>query len=132
MAGATAQAEEEHLPGPIYAQVVKVIDGDTIAVRARIWLRQEVDTHVRLFGLDTPEKRGRCESERAMAQQAQDFVEQRLAEGWVWLRDVRLDKYGGRVVARVETPAGDDLTQAVIAAKLGRPYDGGTKVKWCG
>ncbi|MEW5728330.1 MAG: thermonuclease family protein [Pseudomonadota bacterium] len=121
----------DRLPGPIEARVVRVIDGDTIAVRARIWLRQEVETNVRLAGLDTPEKNGRCEGEREMARKAQAFVEAKLAEGQVTLRDIEFEKYGGRVLARVLTPAGEDLGQLIIDARLGRAYEGRTKAGWC-
>jgi hypothetical protein len=34
---ATARADSD-LPGPIPAALVRVIDGDTVEVRARIWL----------------------------------------------------------------------------------------------
>lgn len=127
----TAATPEERLPGPIDAQVIRVIDGDTIAVRARIWLRQEVETNVRVANLDTPEKNGSCEAERVLARQAQDFVEAKLADGWVRLRDIAFEKYGGRVVATVETAQGGNLADLVRAAKLGRAYDGGHKAAWC-
>mgnify|MGYP001996263084 CR=1 FL=1 len=42
------------LPGPIQAEVIRVIDGDTIEVRAEIWLGQYIETNVRLAGMDAP------------------------------------------------------------------------------
>ena len=54
----------ELLPGPVPARVIQVIDGDTIAVKARIWLNQELETRVRLEGVDAPELAGRCEPTR--------------------------------------------------------------------
>lgn len=54
----------EPLAGPIPAMVVKVVDGDTLNVRARIWINQELDTAVRLLGIDAPELNGACEAER--------------------------------------------------------------------
>ena len=47
----------ETLPGPIPAEVLKVVDGDTLEVEARIWLGQGVQVSVRLRGVDTPELR---------------------------------------------------------------------------
>ncbi len=44
----------------------------------------------------------------------------RVGGGDVILWDVRYDKFGGRVLARVETGAG-----------LGRAYDGGKRKPWC-
>ena len=43
---ATARADSD-LPGPIPAALVRVIDGDTIEVRARIWLDLDLTTRVR-------------------------------------------------------------------------------------
>lgn len=123
--------DSDRLPGPVFARVLRVVDGDTLSVRARIWLKQEVETFVRVADLDTPEKNGRCQAERAKARDAQVFVESRLAEGWVVLRDIAFEKYGGRVVARVETLDGENLADTVVAAQLGRPYDGGRKRPWC-
>src|SRR3989338_6548178 len=46
---------EEPVTGPVAAAVLEVIDGDTIVVRARIWLGQAVETRVRLSWADAPE-----------------------------------------------------------------------------
>ena len=57
LAGKTPIAAET-LRGPIRADVIEVIDGDTLRVRARIWLGQQVEINVRLSDVDTPELRG--------------------------------------------------------------------------
>jgi micrococcal nuclease len=119
------------LAGPVPAEVVEVLDGDTIAVRAHIWLGQELATHVRLAGIDAPELHGKCDRERRLAAAARDFLAQRLVERHVMLRDVQVDKYGGRVVARVVTDAGEDVAGALIGAGFARPYGGGTRLPWC-
>jgi hypothetical protein len=49
----------------------------------------------------------------------------------VQLREVRYGKYARRVVARVKTEAGLDLSAAVLAAGLAQPYDGGRRPVWC-
>ena len=64
----------EALPGPISAEVVEVIDGDTLAVRARIWLGQELTVRARIAGIDAPELRGRCAAERDLAVRARAFL----------------------------------------------------------
>ncbi|MGE5145120.1 MAG: thermonuclease family protein [Candidatus Eiseniibacteriota bacterium] len=124
-------AGREILAGPVPADVVEVLDGDTIAVRARIWLGQELATHVRLSGIDAPELHGRCDHERRLAAAARDFLAERLADRAVELRDVQFGKYAGRVVARVVTEKGEDVAGALIAAGLARPYGGGTRRRWC-
>jgi endonuclease YncB( thermonuclease family) len=119
------------LAGPVAAEVVEIVDGDTLAVRARIWLGQELETRVRLAGVDTPEVHGPCERERRLAAAAREFLERRLAAGRVMLRDVQFGKYAGRVVARVVTADGQDLSDALIGAGLARRYGGGKRLPWC-
>ncbi len=128
---ATPGTGAERLPGPVSATVVRVIDGDTVLVRAKIWLGQQVETLVRLSGVDTPELRGACAAERELAARARDFVAARLVDGQVKLSEIEYGKYSGRVVARLQTPAGEDLGRELIAAGLGRPYDGGGRAAWC-
>ncbi len=119
------------VPGPVSARVINVIDGDTILVRARIWIGQEVKTRVRLDGVDAPELRGACAHERGLAIDARNFVVAALAGGSVRLRDIRRGKYGGRVLARVATPEGEDLGALLVAAGLARAYHGGRRGGWC-
>ena len=111
-----APAREGALPGPIQAEVVRVIDGDTLAVRARIWLDQDVATVVRIDGIDAPELKGACAAERERAIAAQAALVRLIGDGQVALIDVRHDKYGGRVRATVATAAGVVLADALIAA----------------
>lgn len=131
LAPAPPTAARERLAGPVPAEIVEVIDGDTVKVRAHIWLGQAIETSVRLDGINTPELRGGCDEERRLAARARDYLMQLLQGGAVSLRDVRYDKYGGRVVARVDDDAGRDLGAALIAAGLARPYDGGKRRPWC-
>ncbi|HLB79370.1 MAG TPA: thermonuclease family protein, partial [Dongiaceae bacterium] len=105
--------------------------GDTIRVRARIWLDQEVETAVRLLGIDAPELAGACAAERALALDARDFLAARAGTAELTLSDIAHDKFGGRVVARVRTSAGLDLAAALLAAGLARPYEGGPRPSWC-
>lgn len=122
----------ETLPGPIPAEVLRVVDGDTLEVEARIWLGQGVQVAVRLRGLDTPELKGRCEAERDAATKAKARLAQLVGDGEVKLADVGYDKFGGRVLARVSDTKGRDLAQALIAEGLARAYDGKARRTWCG
>ena len=58
-----------------------------------------------------------------------------LSSGPVTLHDIGPDKYFGRVVAQVHVKLKDgidtDVAQMMIAAGLGRPYNGGTRGSWC-
>jgi endonuclease YncB( thermonuclease family) len=111
-------------PGPFQVEVVRVIDGDTVAVRAHVWPDQVITTAVRLLDIDTPELRGRCEAEVAAAERARAFVADAVqrAGGRLWLRDVVLGKYAGRVIGRLMTPQGEDIGEALIQGGLAVPY----------
>ncbi len=130
----------ERLAGPLPAQVVSVLDGDTLEVRVHIWLGQDLSTRVRLAGIDAPELKGKCDRERDLARRARAYLLARLdpaaagaatGAGMVRLRDVRYGKFAGRVLARVETLDGMDLGEGLLAAGLARPYDGRRRASWC-
>ncbi len=116
------------LAGPIPATVERVVDGDTIRMRATIWIDQAIEVSVRLAGVDAPELfRPKCAAERAKAVAAKAFVEDFLASGAANLSDVRHDKYAGRVIARVDA-SGVDLSAALLAAGLAASHD---DFEWC-
>jgi endonuclease YncB( thermonuclease family) len=115
-------AGAEELPGPIPATVVEVIDGDTLEVRARIWLDQEVTTAVRLKDIQAPEiRRPPCPAHKAAGEASKAFVET-LGLTEVTLADVEHDKYGGRVAARVLLPDGRDLSALLLETGHAWPY----------
>jgi endonuclease YncB( thermonuclease family) len=118
------------LAGPVEARVIEVVDGDTIRVAARIWLGQDVETLVRIAGIDAPELHGRCGRERRMAEAARALLARRLG-GSVILTRIANGKYAGRVVARVALPHGPDAASLLLEAGLARPYDGGARRPWC-
>ncbi|WP_043643611.1 thermonuclease family protein [Caenispirillum salinarum] len=121
------------LPGPVEARVVDVIDGDSLRVKARIWLSQDVETIVRLAGIDAPEMRGRCDEEKQRAQAARAALEDAVETvgGVVMLTGIEQDKFGGRVLARVADASGRDLARVLTDAGLARPYEGGRRESWC-
>ena len=120
----------DRLAGPVQAEVLRVLDGDTVEVEARIWLGQTLRTLVRIRGADTPELHGKCARERDLAVQARAFVTGRLG-GAVSLHDIARDKYGGRVTARVLDARGEDITVGLLRAGLAHPYGDGAKTGWC-
>lgn len=117
--------------GPYPARLVSVHDGDTIKVDVQVWPGQTNRVSVRLDGVDTPELRGKCPQERVQAIKARDYVIAMTKDKSLAIQAVTLGKYAGRVVARVLVD-GQDLTDMLIAAGLGRPYDGGKRQGWCG
>jgi micrococcal nuclease len=128
--GLGAIVAKYEMEGPVEAEVLRVVDGDTLTVRAKIWIGQELTTNVRLLGVNAPELSGGCDEERALAEAARRFLSERVEGRPVTLRKIALDKFGGRVVAVVEDGAGD-LGAALLAARLAVPYDGGRRQPWC-
>ena len=121
----------ERIPGPIPARVIRVIDGDTLLARARIWLGQQVETRVRVADIDAPEIRGKCPEESGLARRARDMVRTVVGDGEILLRNIRFGKFAGRVVAQVAAKDGTDLADTLIRAGLGRAYHGGKRRPWC-
>jgi len=113
------------------SEVVRVIDGDTFEARVRVWPGLQVDTKVRLRGIDAPELRARCEDERSRAEAARAALETILAQGGVAISRVGIDKYGGRVDAVVSTRSTTDVSAALLGGGWVRSYDGGRRAGWC-
>jgi endonuclease YncB( thermonuclease family) len=123
-------AKAAEIPGPVPASVERVLDGDTVKVAAQIWVDQVVTISVRVRGVDAPELfRPRCAAERAAAAKAKGFVEALLAGGAIALFEIDRDKYGGRVVARIESEGGD-VGAALLAEGLA--VEEGASDPWCG
>ena len=118
------------LPGPFPAVVTDVIDGDTFEARVTIWLGHEVTTRVRVLGIDAAERGSECAEERALAEAARAALA-RLLDARVELTDVRFDKYGGRVLARIRSRQAGDVASRMLADGFAIAYDGGRREPWC-
>ncbi|BDW88390.1 thermonuclease family protein [Thalassospira tepidiphila] len=107
-------------------------DGDTIYVAIPGLPDEIANMSVRVRGVDTPEMRGQCDSEKQLAQKARDYARQRLKSATsVQFCEPEWGRYGGRVVASVRID-GSPLDLELIENGLARPYDGKTKRQpWC-
>lgn len=124
-------ARSDWLAGPFPADVLSIVDGDTLDMRVTIWLGQQVVTRVRLRGIDAPELGAGCAEERHRAVLARDALEALALARPLVLTQVGSDKYGGRVLARLQLPDGTDAGQALLSAGHARPYGGGRRESWC-
>lgn len=114
------------------AVVDYVLDGDTFAAHVLVADGVGVDARVRLSDVDTPEIHGMCECEIQMAVRARDRMLDLLPKGCVVeLRNIKDDKYLGRIDADVYLSDGRNLSKILLDEKLGRPYDGGRRASWC-
>lgn len=120
-------------PNIVYPiDVLRIIDGDTFEARVRVWPGLDVDTKIRLRGVDAAELHARCDSELAQAQAARVALARILGEGGVTISRVGVDKYGGRVDATIATRNTADVSAALLSGGFTRAYDGGRRGSWCG
>ena len=85
---------------------------------------------VRLLGVDTPEIKGKCESEIVKARAAKQFTVQALRSAkTIELRNMQRGKYF-RILADVYLD-GKNLADGLIKAGHARVYDGGKPLDWC-
>jgi micrococcal nuclease len=116
--------------------VTRVIDGDTVAIRAEWNPYPNIEWRIRMAGIDTPEKgaRASCARERELGTRAHQMTEQLVQQtlGRVRLRNVKHDKYGGRLVADVIMADGRSMSDELLKAGMAKRYNGsGPKPNWC-
>lgn len=113
------------------SQVTSIYDGDTFRADIEGWppvIGRRVP--IRVKGVDTPELRAHCESEKKLARQAKQYTVAALrGADHIELEELERGKYF-RLAARVMVD-GEDLATGLIAAGLGRPYEGGHREGWC-
>lgn len=125
-------AKTSHMSGPVEAQLIEVIDGDTIKVRAKIWLNQDISTLVRLKGIDAPElRRPKCEKEKQLAQKARQYLAILVKDQPLQLTAIQGDKYFGRVLAKVQINHSMNLSRQMLKSGLVRKYQKGPRKSWC-
>ena len=118
-------------------EIIKVLDGDTIDVIIDLGFDLYKKERVRIAGVDTPEKRTRDLEEKALGQDATDWMKEQLdraisGEDDLVIRtelDGGVGKYG-RLLGWLYI--GDDLVslnEQMIEDGYAWSYDGGTKKK---
>jgi micrococcal nuclease len=112
------------------AQLIKVIDGDTIEVDFDlgfgVWLRNQ---RIRLFGIDTPESRTSDKEEKIRGLLSKKKLIDLLAASKFLLIETELDpeeKYG-RILARVETDGQINVNDWMVENYYAVSYNGENK-----
>lgn len=127
----TALFSEEKTYGDVtLSEIVSIYDGDTFTGTIKDWptiIGYRIS--IRVAGIDCPEMRDKRPEIKAKAQEAKQYVVNRLREAKeVRLINIRRDKYF-RILADISVD-GKDLAKELIEKGLAKPYDGGTKEKW--
>jgi micrococcal nuclease len=125
-------SHSEILDGPVKAQVVRVIDGDTFVANAFIWPGQTIRVNVRIRGIDTAELRAACPAEHRLAEKARSALAGLIANQVVSISRIGGGKYYGRVLANVETQEGTDIAASMLGSALARPYGPKSRHWACG
>ena len=114
-------------------RVAYIIDGDTFVGDVMLADKTEVmSVKIRLRNVDTPEIHGNCDTEIKRAK----YAKQRLAEllpvdSVVEIKNIKNDKYAGRIDANVYDSANRDIGAVLVKEKVGRSYNGGKRKSWC-
>ena len=105
---------------PYQAKVVGIIDGDTITV-----LHDRTQTKIRLYGIDTPEKR------QAFGNRAKQFTSDQVFGKTVKVVPMDTDRYG-RTVALVQSlDAAGTLNEALVQQGYAWVYRKYCKAEFC-
>ena len=109
----------------------RVVDGDTIEIKdpnAPISILKTIKSH-RLYGIDTPELKGKCKKERELALKAKYFTQNFITLNSQIFYHQKLDKYG-RFLIEIKNNNKDLATELVVAG-LAVYYEGDAKYNWC-
>lgn len=112
-------------------EVRSIYDADTFRVTINDWpdiIGKSMS--IRVLGVDAPEMRGKCQSEKLAARRAkQHTVELLRSAKVIELTNMKRGKYF-RILANVMID-GKSLATSLINNGLARPYDGGKRGGWC-
>ena len=115
------------------AVVKRIVDGDTFIAKVVLSDGIEVmSVSVRLRNVDTPELHGKCDYEIKRAQYAKQRLGELIPEGsTVEIKNIKNDKYPGRIDANVFDSANRDVGLVLVQEQVGRAYSGEKRKSWC-
>lgn len=119
------------IPPITYGRVIKVYDGDTITIAAKLpyALSPVYRFSVRLAGIDSPEMRGGGAKETELAQISRDALHSLIYGKIIELRNKGKEKYGRLLADIYTTDDSQHVNQWMLNNKYAVPYDGGKKLR---
>jgi endonuclease YncB( thermonuclease family) len=119
--------------GPYEWKVIRAIDGDTVEIQVD-FLPSELGNklHIRIWGVDTPEKgfRAQSEHEKELGLKASEFTKNAIANAKeIKVNLITWDKFGGRVLGDLIID-GKSLRQLLLDNGYAREYYGDKKKSW--
>jgi len=119
--------------GPYEWKVIRAVDGDTVEIQID-FLPSELGNklYVRVWGIDTPEKgfRAQSEHEKQLGLKASEFTKNAIANAKeIKINLIMWDKFGGRVLGDLIVD-GKSLRQLLLDNGYAREYYGDKKKSW--
>lgn len=114
------------------ANVIRVIDGDTVEATVDLGFSTSFHNSFRLFGIDTPELNSHDENVRDLAKRAKNRLIELVEGKSVLVRTHKPDKYG-RWLVEIKTPdiSLGTVNSQLIAEGFAKPYLGvGERPTW--
>ena len=119
--------------GPYEWKVVRAVDGDTVEIQVDFLPSELGDKlYVRIWGIDTPEKGFRAQSqhEKQLGLKASEFTKNAIANAKeIKINLIMWDKFGGRVLGDLIVD-GKSLRQLLLDNSYAREYYGDKKKSW--
>lgn len=114
-----------------FARLMDVVDGDTVDVQVELGFYVSQSMRMRLNGIDTMEMNSKDATERFMARQAKELLEQYLGRECV-VRSHKKDKYGRFLCDLYVFDGADkeeliDINKMLLDSGLAVAYDGGRR-----
>ena len=127
------QKLETYVPNLYNISVIKVYDGDTITISAKVsrFSSKYYKWSVRFRGIDTPEIKGKSQEEKDAAVKARDALSSKILNKKILLKNISYDKYG-RLLADIYLNT-LCLNSWMLNNRYAVEYNGGTKqlpVSW--
>ncbi|WP_162654617.1 thermonuclease family protein [Lentilitoribacter sp. Alg239-R112] len=120
-----------YIEGPVFAKIIRIVDGDTVLVDATPWPSHTIRVYVRLRNIDTPELKSKCKRERIAAHHAKHALSKMIDGNTITLRRISGGKYYGRILADIETLSGINASDQMLKIGHARPYQKGKRANFC-
>ena len=113
------------------ANVIKVVDGDTIDLEIELGFNILIRERVRLYGIDAPETRTKDKKEKAKGLKTKRYVENAIGGEEIEIETKKDKGKFGRYLATIHYDRGDgistNLNAELITSNLAKEYYGGKR-----
>ncbi len=109
-----------------FADVLRVVDGDTVDVRVDLGFNVHFKVRVRLHGLNAPESRTRNKEEKIRGLAAKERLEELCKDGRIVVKSHGVGKFG-RCLGELKTLSGRNINKTLISEGHAVEYYGGKR-----